>query len=203
MREVVEVAPRLQPYEPYDLWLLGVSVAGTYGSSKETKLLARAWQHMMWRCYDPNHKRYVAYGAKGVSVCKRWHNVLCYIEDVKSIQGWGAKLLDWDGYALDKDYYSSNQYSPETCVWLPNSENALYTTRTQVIKVTTGEGVPQVYLTRAEAGDALALPQRTIRRFIDAGVLTKLALQNSHYTGWLFETYHPPVPLRHSLIGDS
>lgn len=197
--ETIEVEPRLRPYEPYLIDLLGTSGAGTYGMGAEVRLLAGAWQHMMRRCYDIGHKRFVSYGAKGVSVCKRWHTVHNYIADVQYLHGWEAKQANWYGYALDKDYYSSNQYSPDTCVWLSNAENAIYTSRVQAVAVTPVNGARQVYLTRAEAGLALGLPQRTIRRFVGAGCLTWLAPQNSHFTGWLFEKCCPPVPLRHSL----
>lgn len=32
------------------------------------------WKRLMGACYDPKHREYRFYGAKGAIVCKRWHN---------------------------------------------------------------------------------------------------------------------------------
>ena len=41
-----------------------------------------SWTAMMARCYKPYSNRFYAYGAKGVSVCERWHNFSNFLEDL-------------------------------------------------------------------------------------------------------------------------
>lgn len=124
-RSIVHVEPRLKEFAPYDFWLLGTPAAGLGARIDETVThrLVTAWQNMMRRCYDPDHQYHSSYGAKGISVCKRWHTVALYVGDVQKLYGWASKEADWDSYQLDKDYYGSNQYSPETCIWLPRGLN--------------------------------------------------------------------------------
>ena len=85
-RELIEVEPRIKEYEPYAYWLLGVPRAGYRGAkcSNTDKLLASAWSAMIQRCYASTAVNYPRYGAKGVSVCKRWHQVANFIGDVKA-----------------------------------------------------------------------------------------------------------------------
>ncbi len=79
------------------------------------------WNNMLERCYNPQHKDYPAYGGKGVSVCLKWHNFQEYLRDIQSLPNFGKS-----GFVLDKDYYASNQYNPESCVWLPECDNIAY-----------------------------------------------------------------------------
>jgi hypothetical protein len=41
-----------------------------------------AWRSMMQRCYDPNHKSYGDYGARGIGVVPRWHTFTAFYADV-------------------------------------------------------------------------------------------------------------------------
>ncbi|MCP4280091.1 MAG: hypothetical protein GY776_08805 [Alteromonas sp.] len=118
------------PYVPY----LGTSFAGTFGDTGKGAnrvvtlegRLCNMWRLMMHRCYSPQHTRYKFYGAKGVSVCARWHNVHAYIHDIQRLKGWDPEQFQRTEIVLDKDYYGSNQYNPEACQWLPESENVEY-----------------------------------------------------------------------------
>ena len=161
---LIEVGPRVKEYEPYAFWVLGTPLIG-YGA-KDTnpidKKLAKAWWYMMQRCYNPEHQDYGAYGAKGISVCKGWHQVANYVAGVKLLHGWESKLKDWT-CELDKDYYSSNQYSPETCVWLSQDENLTY--RGRPVKVTCF-GVETIYLSMAKAGRATGVLQNSISTWL-------------------------------------
>ena len=184
-------------HEPYMFWLLGASEAG-YRSTSVSPIahkLARAWSNMMRRCYDRHHKQYKQYGAKGVSVCKRWHQVANYVEDVQKLNGWAAKEADWEGLALDKDYYSSNQYSPSTCLWLTGAENNLYTVRAQPVKVTGLTGEATVYLSQHEAARATGVNQDTISLWLKGKYTqtTRLDLR--------FEYHITEHPLRRQLGG--
>lgn len=192
---LVEVEQKIREYEPYMFWLFGASEVGyrsTLTSPVDCKLV-RAWSGMMRRCYDVGNKQYNQYGAKGVSVCKRWHQATNYVSDVKFLRGWHAKEEDWTGFALDKDYYSSNQYGPDTCLWLPTSENNLYTSRVQPVVVTSLSGSRTVYLSQHEAARATGVNQDTISLWLKGKYTqtTRLDLK--------FEYYTPEHPLRRRL----
>lgn len=40
------------------------------------------WHAMMQRCYDKNTKAYESYGARGITVCEKWHTFEGFYEDV-------------------------------------------------------------------------------------------------------------------------
>ena len=41
-----------------------------------------SWHCMMRRCYEPGHNRFYSYGAKGVTVCERWHQYANFLADM-------------------------------------------------------------------------------------------------------------------------
>ena len=114
-------------YDPYYPSVCGIGFMGEYVPKNEIdKHLAKIWEGMMNRCYNKNYKEYHLYGGKGVFVASRWWNRSNFINDVKYLPNWHKKKNNLKGYSLDKDYYGSNCYSKDTCVWLSNGENALY-----------------------------------------------------------------------------
>lgn len=167
-----------------------------YHSAPKTKdmMLASAWNSMMQRRYNSKHIQHKDYGAKRISVCKRWHQVGNYIKDVKHLYGWESKDKDWSGTALDKDYYSSNQYSPDTCVWLSVKDNNTYMDRVVPVIVTCGQGKTHVYLSVADAAKATAVGQATVHSW-----LTGSRHQTIHLD-LKFEYYITKHPLRRQLI---
>lgn len=44
--------------------------------------LYNTWHNMMDRCNNPKDKAYKDYGARGITVCERWHDIKNFIEDV-------------------------------------------------------------------------------------------------------------------------
>lgn len=96
---------------------------GSVTHSFEYKL----WRGMISRCYNINNKDFYNYGGRGVFVENRWLLFSNFVSDLKELPNWGKKQEDFSNYHLDKDYYSSNAYSKDTCVWLSRKANALYT----------------------------------------------------------------------------
>lgn len=74
------------------------------------------WHSMIKRCYNPNDKSYKYYGAKGVYVCDEWLLFSNYLK-------W---FLDnyVEGFQIDKDLSNSNCYSPNTCIFISQEDNA-------------------------------------------------------------------------------
>lgn len=66
------------------------------------------WHNMMDRCYNPKCKSFKNYGARGISVCKRWHQVENFIADM------GKKPFS-DATVERKN--NDDNYCPENCIW--------------------------------------------------------------------------------------
>lgn len=90
---------------------------GKYCSNHKSKSY---WMRMLHRCYDEKvHKERPTY--KGCLVDECWHNYQVF-----------AKWFDdnyTDGFVLDKDILIKNNriYSPETCCFVPQEINGLFT----------------------------------------------------------------------------
>ena len=82
------------------------------------------WAGVMGRCYTQSSGNYKTYGGKGVTVCEEWKNPDIFIEwyNKHNIKGW----------QIDKDIVGTGDcYSPENCVFVPNTINMFFTFRKQ------------------------------------------------------------------------
>ena len=52
------------------------------GRGKRATKEYACWQNIFQRCENPNNPRYKSYGAKGVTVCKAWHEFDKFLADV-------------------------------------------------------------------------------------------------------------------------
>ena len=186
---IIQVTPRLKQYEPYDLLLLGAKA----GSSDP---LAQTWRDMMHRCYNPAHAAYSRYGAKGVSVCKRWHIAETFIQDAKGLYGWARKTKDWSEFELDKDYYSSNQYSPDTCLWLSKAENL--SLQGKPVRITDPYGRVKTYLSTKIAGAAINMHRAHVAKAARLGT----PLKKGRHLGYVLAYLATGGPMRLPLIGE-
>lgn len=71
-----------------------------------------AWRDMNRRCYEKDNKKYPHYGARGITVCKRWHhdNPKGYINFFNDLG------VPPEGYSLDRIDVDGN-YTPKNCRW--------------------------------------------------------------------------------------
>ena len=114
----------------------GVGFIGTgmYKESiyNETTAQYKAWKSMMKRCYSDNfHEQRPTY--IDCSVCEEWHNFQNFAKwyDDNFYQ------IDNEKMCLDKDILIKGNkiYSPDTCVFVPNTINTLF------IKNNNGRGI--------------------------------------------------------------
>jgi hypothetical protein len=109
-------------------------------SKKEIKILHNIWTKMFKRCYSLNYKEYY----NNIFIHQDWHSFRQFLIDIKYIpQYFLAKENNFIGWSLDKDYYGSNCYSKDTCVFLTTQENQIYK-RNQIntIKITDNNNRP-------------------------------------------------------------
>lgn len=92
-------------------------------NGKKTKCYT-TWKGMHERCYDPKcQEKHPTY--KGCRVCKEWNNYQKFAKwDNENYYEVGNERM-----ALDKDILCKGNkvYSPETCVYVPQSINTLFT----------------------------------------------------------------------------
>lgn len=88
---------------------------------KEHKLYS-TWKNMLERCYKPNSSNFKYYGAKGITVCERWHDFLTFVEDIDNHLENGH-LLYRKEYQLDKDLKGGRIYSLENCSVITAKKN--------------------------------------------------------------------------------
>lgn len=116
---------------PYDRTVYGIGYLGEYKTvnnftEDELKILKDKWENMMRRSYSQAYKNsHDTYD--NVFVHSDWHSFEHFLRDVREIpQYFLAREDNFKGWDLDKDYYGSNAYSKNTCVFLKHQENSLY-----------------------------------------------------------------------------
>jgi len=71
------------------------------------------WAGMKKRCQNPNNKKYHLYGARGITVCKRWINFKNFYKDM------GPRPSS--KYTLER-INGEKGYMPSNCKWATSSE---------------------------------------------------------------------------------
>jgi hypothetical protein len=117
------------PYDKtvYNIGFLGDGKYLPYNrNKKKISIIYEYWIKMIQRCYDNKyHEENPTY--EKVTTCKEWHNFQnfsdWFIKNYYEVQG--------ERMNLDKDilHKGNKIYSPETCVFVPNRINTLFTKR--------------------------------------------------------------------------
>lgn len=77
--------------------------------------LYRVWKSMKKRCENSNDKSYKYYGAKGVTVCKEWHDYSCF--RTWALQNGYDENADYGECTIDRINPYGN-YEPSNCRWV-------------------------------------------------------------------------------------
>lgn len=101
--------------------------ASRHGHSVNGKrsLTHSTWHNMRSRCNNPNSTGYKNYGAKGITVCKRWDSFENFLEDMGERPG--------PGYSIER-IDSTKNYELGNCCWATRIEQAR--NRSMCIKLT-------------------------------------------------------------------
>ncbi len=89
--------------------------AGTSHGRAHTRTYM-CWKNMKARCYNPNNSFFKEYGARGITVCKRWR--LSFESFYKDM---GDKP---SGMTIDRFPDNDGNYEPSNCRWATNSQQS-------------------------------------------------------------------------------
>ena len=98
-----------------------------HGACSRDPRLYNVWMTMIHRCEDPHYHKFPISGARGITVCKAWHEP--------------HKFMDWaeshgyrPGLQIDR-MDNSRGYSPSNCRWTTAKENCRNTRRNRFLTI--------------------------------------------------------------------
>jgi hypothetical protein len=84
------------------------------GGARQDSPTYMSWIAMKSRCFNPNRKKYIEYGGRGITVCDRWKDSFAnFLSDV------GERPL---GKTLDRYPNNDGNYEPSNTRWATSSE---------------------------------------------------------------------------------
>jgi hypothetical protein len=95
---------------------------GTHGGTGTPEYAS--WTAMMNRCYNPKRRDYARYGARGITVCARWHKFENFYADMSPRP---------KGFTLEREN-NNKGYSRVNCTWV--SRYAQTQNRSNTVRVT-------------------------------------------------------------------
>lgn len=86
------------------------------------------WHGMKSRCYNPNNKRYLGYGGRGILICDEWLNAY------EAFYNWAINNGYSDGLTIDR-IDNDKGYSPDNCRWATDSEQNRNRRNTVIVEI--------------------------------------------------------------------
>lgn len=96
---------------------------GMAGRGKQSSTNA-IWNAMKQRCANPNNSSYHKYGARGITVCRRWLVFENFLADM------GKRP---EGLSIERRNNNGN-YQPDNCHWATAAEQSVNTRRTRRVE---------------------------------------------------------------------
>lgn len=156
----IATRPNIRSGQVKDRWSPTVAGVGMLGSHVESSYVSKKayelWSNMIRRCYDKSHPQFHLYGGNGVYVSPDWLVFSLFYDSLINLPGFRSWCEPGSDFDLDKDYYGSNCYSFETCIFLPSSENKLYANAKPVLV----DG--RAFVCGSDAADYLGIDRRRI-----------------------------------------
>lgn len=157
---------------PYERTTYGIGYLDLYNvvnnfTEEEITILKDKWENMFRRCYSKAYsKEHPTY--KNTFVHQDWHSFKQFLEDVRYLpQYFLAKEDGFKGWDLDKDYYGSNAYSKDTCVFLKHSENTLYSRVKGCYKIIDENTQKEYYeINLSDFARSIDEPQQTVQKAV-------------------------------------
>lgn len=113
-----------------------------------------AWVAMKQRCYDKNCRPYRNYGARGITVCAKWHNFWAFLSDVG--------LRPSPKHSIDRINNEGN-YEPGNVRWATQSQQLANTRRTRLLTFN-GETLPLAHWAKRLGMSQGTLHGRIVKR---------------------------------------
>lgn len=88
----------------------------THGFSKHP--LYDVYRHILKRCYNPNEKEYINYGARGIKMCDEWKR------NPRLFYDWSMENGYRKGLQIDRYPDNNGNYEPGNCRWATPKENS-------------------------------------------------------------------------------
>ncbi|EMX0192432.1 hypothetical protein AAFX88_003438 [Bacillus cereus] len=148
-------------------------------TNKKKHPLYLTWKNMKDRCHCKTNGNYKYYGAKGVTVAKRWYNFDNFVYDIDNHMPNGHLLYSHD-YQLDKDKHGGKIYSLENCSVISTEENRKMAYRKQQKKIVAMDEHEEImFQSISVASRNLNIPRNTIQHYLKNG--------KRHPTGYQFK----------------
>lgn len=119
------------------------------------------WRNMMIRCYDPSNPQYHIYGGNNVCVDTYWHCFANFLADLPTIPYFNSWKGNPSEYNLDKDYFGSECYSRDTCIFLTKLHNKELSNHTP-IKVRFSDNSETVFFSQKDFAEEYGLDSRRV-----------------------------------------
>lgn len=156
---------------PYERTVFNVGYLGELNNIRnfekwEIDILKTKWMNMLKRCYSKKYQE-ENNNYNNVFVHNRWHCFANFLEDIRYVpQYFLAKEDKFENWQLDKDYYGSNAYSKDTCVFLKLHENVTYARTKGCYEITDKDNNKYYDLTIAGFSDIANLNLQKLRKAI-------------------------------------
>ncbi len=100
-------------------------------------LIYKLWTSMKQRCLNPRQPEYPSYGGRGITVCDRWMEFECFLEDMgdPTFRGRGRHHLSIDRIDNDLGYFKDN------CRWA-TPEQQMLNRRNTIMITSNGQTKP-------------------------------------------------------------
>lgn len=90
--------------------------------------LFKIWTGMMYRCYDPKHSHYGAYGGRGITICDEWRN------SAEAFIEWAHSNGYEDHLTIERRDVNGN-YCPENCEWITWKQQNYNKRNTRLVEI--------------------------------------------------------------------